>query len=192
MTLPGRLCNFADSPGDIAASGTGPGGRIAAPPSAMAAARCRTEDKHDHNRTQSGVITAYVEAMNTGDFDRLLALFTPDARIHGVTGAGRLDFALPIWKQLHEGLNMRFDVQEMIAEDDRIAVRCREHGRWTGPFLGYTEPTGQTYDLVATEWFEIEDDRIAGRWRARDAAAQARQLGFPSPAAPADKAVVVA
>lgn len=134
------------------------------------------------------VVAAYVEAMNAGDFDRLLALFTSDARIQGVTGAGGLDFALPIWKQLHEGLNMHLEVQEIIAEGDRVAVRYREHGRWTGPFMGYSEPTGRAYELVAMEWFEMKDGRIAGRWGARDAASQARQLGFPSAAASSGKA----
>jgi len=129
------------------------------------------------------VVLAYVNAMNAGDFDRLLALFSPTARIQGVTGAGGLDFALPIWKQLHQGLNMHLDVQEIVAEGDRVAVRYCEHGRWTGPFLGFTEPTGNTYELVAMEWFEVEDGKIAGRWGARDGAAQARQLGFPAPAA---------
>jgi len=128
------------------------------------------------------VVSAYVEAMNAGDWDRLLSLFAPDARIQGVTGSGGLDFALPIWKQLHDGLNMALVVQEMVAEGDIVAVRYREHGCWTAPFLGFTEPTGKTYELVAIEWFEIANGRIAGRWGARDGAAQARQLGFPAPA----------
>ncbi|SPH25050.1 hypothetical protein DEA8626_04085 [Defluviimonas aquaemixtae] len=138
------------------------------------------------------IVTAYVEALNAGEFDRLVALFAPDARIQGVTGAGGLDFAMPIWKQLYEGLNMRLEVQEMVAEGNRVAVRYHEHGRWTGPFLGFSEPTGKTYELVAMEWFELENSRIAGRWGARDGAAQARQLGFPAPAAPVGKTAAAA
>ena len=138
------------------------------------------------------IVAAYVEAMNAGDFPRLLALFSPDARIQGVAGAGGLDFALNIWKQLHSGLNMCLDVQEVIAEGDLVAVRYREHGRWTGPFLGFDRPTGKTYELVALEMFELRDDRIVARWGARDSAAQARQLGFPAAAAPVGEVTTTA
>jgi predicted ester cyclase len=87
---------------------------------------------------------------------------------------------------------MQLEVQEMAAEGDRVAVRYRENGRWTAPFLGFNEPTGKTYELVAIEWFEIVDGRIASRWGARDGAAQARQLGFPAPAAPIKDKVAAA
>lgn len=130
----------------------------------------------------------YVEAINSGDYQLLHELFAPDARIQGVTGAGGLEFALPIWKQLYAGLNMRLEVQEMIAEGDSVAVRYREHGRWTGPFLDFTEPTGRAYELVALEWFEVKNGKIISRWAARDAASQARQVGFPTAAGPTSNA----
>jgi hypothetical protein len=44
---------------------------------------------------------------------------------------------------------------------------------------GVLEPTGKTYEIVAMEWFELRDGRIARRWGARDSASQARQIGLP-------------
>jgi predicted ester cyclase len=36
------------------------------------------------------------------------------------------------------------------------------------------------YEIVAMEWFEIEDGRIARRWGARDSAAITRQVIGPA------------
>ncbi|TFL17565.1 ester cyclase [Jannaschia formosa] len=132
------------------------------------------------------VVASYVTAINAGDWLRLAELFTPDATIQGVTGTAPIAAALApgsVWHQLHEGLNMRLEVVEMIAEGDRVAVLYIERGRWTGPFLDMGEPTGQSYELVAMEWFELREGRIARRWGARDGGSQARQIAAPPSAA---------
>lgn len=132
----------------------------------------------DETERNKAVVAAYVAAMNAGDFAAMPGLFTEDAEIQGVTGAGGLDFALGVWRQLHDGLCMELTVEEMAAEGACVAVRYTERGRWTGPFMARGEPTGRSYALVAMEWFELRGGRIARRWGVRDAAAQARQLGF--------------
>jgi predicted ester cyclase len=119
-------------------------------------------------------VRAYAEVLNKGDFVTLRKLFTDDATVQGVTGGGPVDAAIPIWRDLHNGLNMHLEIKSIVADGDT--------GRWTGPFLGFANPTGKTYQLVAMEWFEMRDGLIARRWGARDAAAQANQLGFPSAA----------
>ncbi len=133
-----------------------------------------------------GTVLAYVAALNAGDFDSLPPLFTADAEIHGVAGAGPIDVAMPIWRQLHEGLNMQLEVLDIVEDTDRVVVRYRETGRWTGPFLGFDRPTGLPYDLPAIEWFEMQDGRIRRRWGVRDSGTQARQVGML--AGPAGKA----
>ncbi len=123
------------------------------------------------------VVTRYVEAFNAGDYERLRALFTEDAVVHGVLGWGRLDQVVPIWRELHDGLSIELSVDGMIAEGDTVAVRYTERGRFTGPFRGHA-PTGRPYEITAMEWFVLSDGRIARRWGARDSAAQARQIGL--------------
>ncbi|WP_404933199.1 ester cyclase [Nitratireductor sp. L15S-10] len=130
------------------------------------------------------VIDAYVDAMNRGDIERLRQIFAPDCEIQGVTGTGAFEFAASIWRQLHGSLNMKLVIEDCVVEKDRAAVRFRETGRWTAPFLDFDAPTGNSYELVAMEWFEIGNNQVQKRWGARDAAAQARQLGFPVAAGP--------
>lgn len=123
------------------------------------------------------VILNYVEAMNAGNFERLASFFAPDAEIYGVVGKGSVDFAMPVWKDLHGALEMRLDVEEMIEEGDVVAVRFKETGTSVAPFRGFPA-TGKTFELTAIEWFTLESGRIASRHGVRDSASQARQLGW--------------
>lgn len=137
------------------------------------------------------IVETYVSAMNERDFTKLRAVFHDDARIEGVTGAAPVDEAMIVWRALTGSLNMTLKVEGMVAEGDIVVVRFTESGRWTAPFLGMTEPTGKSFELVAIEWFELRDGLISRRWGVRDAASQARQVGFPQAAGPAKPAVGV-
>lgn len=123
------------------------------------------------------IVLNYVEAMNAGNFERLASLFAPDAIIHGVVGKGAVDFAMPVWKDLHAALQMHLAVEEMIEEGDVVAVRFRETGKSVAPFRGFPA-TGKTFELTAIEWFRLKDGLIVGRHGVRDSGSQARQLGW--------------
>lgn len=123
------------------------------------------------------IVRQYVAAFNRGDLEKLRQLFTSDAVVQGVLGWAQIEEAIPIWKQLHEAFAIELNVDAMIAEDDMVAVRYTERGKFVGAFRG-TEPTGKSYELVAMEWFVLRDGRIERRWGARDAASQARQIGL--------------
>lgn len=133
------------------------------------------------------VVRHYVECFNAGDLEGLRRLFAEDAMVQGVLGWGPVQEVTPIWRQLMDGLGMQLEIEDMVAEGNRVAVRYRETGVARAPF--FDKPaTGRRYELVAMEWFLVRDGRIQRRWGARDAAAQARQLGWDEPAARADGA----
>lgn len=123
------------------------------------------------------VVLQYVEAFNRGDLDALRQLFTEDAVVQGVLGWGGLDEIMPIWKMLHESLAIEMTVDAIIAEGDAVAARYTERGKFIAPFRGHA-PTGKTYEMVAMEWFILQDGKIHRRWGARDSASQARQIGM--------------
>src|SRR4051794_8319159 len=123
-------------------------------------------------------VREYIEAFNRGDIEALRELFTDDALVYGVLGWGALPEAEPIWRDLHEGFQLALHAEQMIAEGDMVAVRYTERGTFVAPFRGQP-PTGKSFELVAMEWFILQDGKINRRWGARDAASQARQLGMP-------------
>jgi steroid delta-isomerase-like uncharacterized protein len=123
------------------------------------------------------VVLRYVDAFNRGDLATLGELFAEDAQIQGVLGKGVFEKVAPIWRQLIEGYGMQLRVEELVAEGGTVVARFTETGTFNRPAFG-REPTGKSYELVAMEWFEVRGDKIVRRWGARDAAAQARQLGI--------------
>lgn len=128
--------------------------------------------------TNEDVVRAYVDAFNAADWERLTALFTEDANIRGVLGWGSIDIALPIWRELHASMRMRLQIDDLVASGDKAAALLTETGSFDGPFRGLhgREPTGKPYTIVAIEWFEFHDGRIARRWAARDSGAITNQV----------------
>lgn len=126
------------------------------------------------------VVRANVDAFNRGDSETLRHLFTPDALIYGVLGAGGLDAVIPIWKELHDAFDIELRVDALVAQDNTVVARYTERGASVGAFRGQG-PTGRSYEIVAMEWFAMRDGLIHRRWAARDAAAQARQMGLVAP-----------
>ena len=125
------------------------------------------------------VVQAYVEAFNRGDMDALSTLFADDALIYGVLGWGAMKDAIPVWQELHAAFTIQLEVQEILAEGDKVAVRYMERGKSVGSFRG-SPVTGKDYEIVAMEHFVVQDGKIHRRWGARDSAAQNRQMGLPS------------
>jgi len=124
------------------------------------------------------VVRSYAAAFCAGDLDGVVSHFAPDAQIQGALGFGDLEFAIPVWRELIEGLGMQLMVEDVIENGSMVAARFRESGAFKGPFRGLAghEPTGRPYDIVAMEWYEIADGKIARRWGARDMAAMKRQM----------------
>lgn len=157
-------------------------GFVAGVVNATAWAAERGESPPENNKD---VVRRYVERWNAGDLDGLRAVFAPDALVHGVLGWGKVDDVMPIWKALVDGLAIRLEIEDMVAEGDLVAVRYTERGTSRAPF--FDKPaTGKSYELVAMEFFVVQGGKIERRWGARDAASQAKQLGWDVPATRAD------
>ena len=125
------------------------------------------------------IVLDYVDAFNRGDMEALKPLFAEDALVYGVLGWGGLDKVVPIWQEIHGCFSVHLQVEAMIAEGNTVAVRYVERGTSVGSFRGQP-PSGKSYEVVAMEWFVIQDGRIHRRWGARDSASQFRQMGLSS------------
>lgn len=128
--------------------------------------------------TEIETVQAYVEAFNAGDWDGIRPLFAPNAVIRGVLGWGKLEEVVPVWRELHDGMAIRLEIEALIGAENAVAARFRETGRFVGAFRGLpqAEPTGRPYEVIAMEWFEFVDGLIARRWGARDFSAITRQV----------------
>lgn len=88
--------------------------------------------------------------------------------------------------------DMRWDIHEVIADGDLVAVHSTLSARHTGSFVTYDSagvvsqvmpPTGKPFAATQTHWFRHADDKIIEHWANRDDLAVAQQAGWvpPSP-----------
>lgn len=123
------------------------------------------------------IVLDYVEAYSRGDMEALRQLFSEDAQIYGALGWGGLDEVVPVWRLLHEAFLFELQVEEVLTQGDGVVARFVERGTSAGPFRGLAA-TGKSSEVMAIEWFIIQDGRIRRRWGVRDSASHFRQMGL--------------
>ena len=78
--------------------------------------------------------------------------------------------------------DLRFDVEDEIAEGDKVVQRVVMRGRNTGPLAG-GDPTGRSFAVRHVYiWRIAGDGRIIEHWGSRDDLGLLRQLGLVTPA----------
>lgn len=90
------------------------------------------------------------------------------------TGAAALK---EVFAKLHEAFpDLHVIVEDMIAEDDKVAGRNTVSGTHQGDYMGIS-PTGKSVTYNEMFVFRFEDGRIAETWGVVDVFSQLRQLG---------------
>ena len=125
------------------------------------------------------LVRAGFEAFNTGDVDRCLALIAPDLIINLAELPGP-QHGRETWRQGFELMrrafpDLRADIEDIVADRDKVAARVRFRGTHAGEFLGFPA-TGRTVEYVSHEFYRIADGLIAEEWICSDMATLFRQL----------------
>ena len=72
------------------------------------------------------------------------------------------------------------EIQEILAQGDRVVVRVLWTGTQDGPFLG-RPASGRKLRFTTADFFRIENGKIAEHWDVVDSLAYATALGLVSP-----------
>jgi predicted ester cyclase len=70
----------------------------------------------------------------------------------------------------------RWEIHEVIAEGDRVAVRLTSSAVQSGEFMGLP-PSGKRYTIEEIHILRIAGDRVAEHWHQFDQLGMMRQLG---------------
>jgi steroid delta-isomerase-like uncharacterized protein len=73
--------------------------------------------------------------------------------------------------------DIRFDIQDVIAEDDRVMVRFVLTGTHSGE-MGGVEPTGEEITMSGIVVYRFEDGKIVERWDETNVAGFLQQVGL--------------
>jgi steroid delta-isomerase-like uncharacterized protein len=114
-----------------------------------------------------------------GDLCAANELLAPGFALHvplpcspGVQG---IDEVISACRAAFEHLNV--SVEDMVAEDDRVAARFTARGIHKGAFMGL-QPTGKSITMTGIEIFRIENGKIAELWGEANLIGLIQQLGI--------------
>ena len=118
----------------------------------------------DHNKAL--IRRLFEDVIPTGDPAAIRGVIAPDFVDHDPlpgqpAGAAGAVYAISTLHTAHPDL--RFTIDDLVAEADRVTIRWTMRGTRTGPLLGRA-PTGRPVRLAAIVIFRIADGRIAERW----------------------------
>jgi hydroxyacylglutathione hydrolase len=131
------------------------------------------------------VMTAYFDALARHDLDAIAAAWAPGGVSHiaGQADADGPDGVRAWWAELFgSSPDLRFQIEELIAEGEKVSVRWSARGTFAGPgsYQGI-EPTYARLDLEGLDLFEVRDGQIVREHAYTDGATFARQIGLMPP-----------
>jgi steroid delta-isomerase-like uncharacterized protein len=94
----------------------------------------------------------------------------------GPAGSGKADLERATARMAGVLADVAFSVEDIIAEDDRVAVRLTASATQVGELMGLPA-SGKRYTIGEIHIFRIAEGRIVEHWHQYDQPAMLRQLG---------------
>jgi steroid delta-isomerase-like uncharacterized protein len=135
--------------------------------------------------TNKDLVRRYQEAHNTNNLDALDEIVAADLITHsqmpGVP-AGREGGKMVHHVAVAAFLDFRADIEDLLAEGDKVVARLTFRGTHTGgEFMGIP-PSGRQFTFSAISIFRIADGKIVEHWGEEDSLGWLQQLGaIPTP-----------
>ena len=125
------------------------------------------------------IVRSWVEAFNEGNLEAVDELLTDSYVRHDpnspeVRGAEEEKQLIAMYRSAFPDLH--FTVEDMVAEDDRIAIRLSISATHKGELLGIP-PTESRLSFTAMEIYRLKEDKIDEQWVNVDTLGMMQQLG---------------
>lgn len=122
-------------------------------------------------------------AINERDLERIKDLVTDDFVDHGAP-PGLIppgpDGYIAVLGFVTDVLDIRYEIHEVVADGDLVALRATGKGRHNSGHLGFP-PTGQPYAMASMHLYRAVDGRLAEHWGVRDELGALYQAGALTP-----------
>jgi steroid delta-isomerase-like uncharacterized protein len=124
------------------------------------------------------------EVYNEDDLDAVDELVAPDILNHPAVAEHQ--HGIDSFKHVIEWVrdispDVHYEIDDILAEGDKVAVRMTVSGIHTGPIRDIP-PTGKRFSVDYVHWFRLADGKVAELWAVRDDLSRLEQLGlFPGP-----------
>lgn len=126
------------------------------------------------------IVRRLYEAINSGDYPAIEGVisdaFVDHEELPGFapTKEGTLQF----FKALRESFpDARMNVDDMIAEGEKVSVRATMTGTHRGEFMGIAA-TGKRVNVPLSDYMRLENGKLVEHWGVMDNGAMMQQLGI--------------
>lgn len=124
---------------------------------------------------------------NRGDREAIDRLLAPHAVGHGLPDDRDPDAAIrdrDAFKAYYDRFrasfpDLRVEVEDLVSQDDRVAVRCTVRGTHAAAGAGMA-PTNRPVEFAGMMFFRIQGGQIVEAWHSLDFQALTRQLAAPA------------
>ncbi|MDQ6748736.1 MAG: ester cyclase [Candidatus Dormibacteraeota bacterium] len=122
----------------------------------------------------------YEEVLTGGNVDALDHLAAEDYIEHDPfpgQGNGRADLKARVGYLLSAFSPLSFNIEDVIAEGDKVVVRWKNAGTHSGNFMGIPA-TSKQFSVAGVDIHVVRDGRLAEHWHVVDQFSQMQQLGL--------------
>ncbi len=127
------------------------------------------------------LVTRYVEAWNTGDFEAFKEVLAPDYAYYLPSRSTKpmsLEETIEMFKMLQKAFpDISWSMEELIASEDKVIIRFIEKGTHVGEFMGIPA-TGNKYETSGIGIIRIENGKIVEMRDEFDMLGLYQQLGM--------------
>ncbi len=127
------------------------------------------------------LVTRYVEAWNTGDFEAFKEVLAPDYAYYLPSRSTKpmsLEETIEMGKMLQKAFpDISWSMEELIATEDKVIIRVIERGTHEGEFMGIPA-TGNKYETSEISISRIENRKIVEQREELDKLGLYQQLGM--------------
>jgi steroid delta-isomerase-like uncharacterized protein len=129
---------------------------------------------------------AYLDGMNCKDRAVIEEVFAPNYVCHFPADQGEVrgiaDFTATLFDFLNAFDHLVFNVEQVLAEGDRVVLRWSAQGVHTGDYKGIPPTrvipaTGKDISMSATDIYRLVDGRIVEEWNTFDGYEVLHQMG---------------
>jgi predicted ester cyclase len=125
----------------------------------------------------------WCEVISQNRLDRVEEIVAPDEVDHALPPGipSGLEGVKQLFTLLHTAFpDLQIDIEDLIAEGDKVMGRVRARGTHVGEFMGIA-PTGKPVSFNAVDVVRVAGGKIVERWSQADNLALLQQLGVPAP-----------
>jgi C-1 hydroxylase len=124
------------------------------------------------------LIRRYVATWNSGDVEALSQFWAPDMQHHTRSQSHDFEGVRRIVTEFGDAFpDLQFELQDIVAEGDRVVTRMRATGTHTSDYMG-VPASGRSIDCAVMGVARIENGKMAEHWGVTDELAIMQQIGL--------------